>query len=171
MRKGVVITKADGTIHTLLVDGPNEAPPDFPGSVDARLQAECDRFPDRQGHVFLAPTDAAWATYWPPDPPPSPAEYPDDLRRSLGSIFAGTAAQKRQRWVDVLEKYPAAAAFLTLLRGPMTTDGKATVTELATRIRTRIGDPITEVLTATEYQSLKTLADSKGLGALFPAYP
>ena len=34
-------------------------------------------------------------------------EHAGELRQSLGSIFVGTARQKRARWVDVIEQYPA----------------------------------------------------------------
>ena len=97
-------------------------------------------------------------------------ENPEALRRSLGGIFAGTAAQKRERWGAVLEKYPAVSVVLTLLRPPMTPDAKATVTEIVTRLCKRVGTG-TEVLTATEYDALKTLATEKGLGALVPPRP
>lgn len=94
-------------------------------------------------------------------------ERPDAMRQALGSIFAGTALQKRQRWVAVLEQYPAAQAWLTLLRSPLTPDAKATLTEIATRIKARIGG-LSEVLTQTEYDALKTLATAHDLGSLVP---
>lgn len=163
MTKGVVITKLDGALHCLEVTGDAEA------AIDARITAELESFPDRRSHVILAPEDAAWATYWPPGVS-SPAEYPDAFRQSLGGIFAGTLLQKRQRWMDVREKYGPTGDVLTLLRGPLTPDARAHLTELFTRIKAKIGT-LSEVLTATEYQALKTLADGKGLGALVPAYP
>ena len=110
MTKGVVITKLDGALHCLEVTGDAEA------AIDARITAELESFPDRRSHVILAPEDAAWATYWPPGVS-SPAEYPDAFRQSLGGIFAGTLLQKRQRWMDVREKYGPTGDVLTLLRG------------------------------------------------------
>lgn len=101
-------------------------------------------------------------------PPPVAVEAPDDCRRALGSIFAGTAREKRQRWGDVIEKYPVALTLLILLRAPLTADGRETVTEITTRIKAKIGTGAAEVLTQVEYDALKTLAAQKGLGALVP---
>ena len=97
-------------------------------------------------------------------------ENPEALRRSLGGIFAGPAAQKRERWGAVLEKYPAASAVLTLLRAPMTADAKATVTEIVTRLCRKVG-ALDEVLTETEYTNLRTLAEKHHLGTVVPARP
>lgn len=98
----------------------------------------------------------------------APLPAADAFRQSLGSIFAGTAAQKRQRWFNVLETMPALGGVLAVLRGGLTDDGKATLFEATTRIKGKIGLP-TEVLTATEYDALKALADQHGLGAWVPA--
>src|SRR3990167_10996031 len=84
------------------------------------------------------------------------------LRQALGSIFAGTASQKRARWVDVIEKYPAAASILALLRGRMTVDAKQTVIEILGRVKAKIGTAA-EVLTQTEYDALRALAAAKNL--------
>lgn len=102
----------------------------------------------------------------------SPApELAEEFRMGLGSIFKGTALEKRQRWMDVREQYAPTGDVLILLRGQLGPDAKGHLTELFTRIRAKIGTGATEVLTATEYQALRTLAVAKGLGALVPAYP
>lgn len=111
--------------------------------------------------------DAALATHVPAPPTPSTAERPDQMRRALGTIFAGTPLQKRQRWGAVLEAYPAAATILTLLRDPLTPDGKQTIIEIVGRIKARIGQP-NEVMTQTEYDALAALAASHNLGGLVP---
>lgn len=99
--------------------------------------------------------------------PPAPVAAPDAMRRALGSIFAGTPAQKRARWGAVLEAYPASAVLLTLLRDPLTADGKATITEVLSRIKARIGQA-NQVLTQEEYDALAALAATHNLGGIVP---
>ena len=161
MRKGVVITKTDGSEHRLEVHGDVEA------AIDARITAELAQFPDRLASRVLVPTDPAWQTVWPDAPAPPPAEKTDEARQALSSIFAGTPLQKRQRWMDVREKYGPVGDVLILLRGTLTPDAREHLTELFTRIKAKIGTA-SEVLTVAEYQALKAFADGKGLGALVP---
>ena len=97
-------------------------------------------------------------------------EDADGLRRGLGGIFSGSPAEKQARWGAVLEKYPAVSAVLTLLRGAMLPDAKATVTEIVTRLCRKVGAG-DEVLTATEYDALRSRAVTKNLGALVPVRP
>lgn len=98
---------------------------------------------------------------------PAPAEDAAGLRLSLGTIFAGTALRRRARWADVLEAYPAAGVFLTLLRDTLTPDARDTLVELAGRIKARIG-ALDQVLTQAEYDALKALAATKNLPGLMP---
>lgn len=161
MIKGLVLTKADGVAHLLEVHG------DTAAAIDARITEELGRFPDRQSHLVLLSGDPQWTTYWPAAPPLS-LEAADELRQGLGGIFAGTAVQKRVRMLDVMEKYPPLGIALNLLRGRLTPDAKAFVLETTTRVRAKVGTGAGEVLMAAEYQNLKALADSKGLGALVP---
>jgi hypothetical protein len=104
-----------------------------------------------------------------PSPPaPAATEDANGVRQGLGSIFAGTAAQKRARMVDVVEKYPPFGVAAALLCDALGNDARAFVLEVATRVKNKIGTGATEVLTAAEYDALKAHVDSKNLGAIVP---
>ena len=95
------------------------------------------------------------------------SEDADGFREELATIFAGTADQQCARMLDVVEKYAPWGDALGMLRGGLTPGAKGFVLETARRVKAKIGTA-NEILTATEYQALKALADAKRLGMLVP---
>jgi hypothetical protein len=139
----------------------------MPAGDIAVVVAECPDHTTRLAWVaeMASGTHAGAAVIAAPVPVRPVVEDADGLLTSLGSIFVGTAAEKRARMVNVVEKYPAFGTALTLLRGVLTPNTRAFILEVTTRIKARVGTSVA-VLTQTEYDNLRTLATAKGLAGL-----
>lgn len=111
MRKGIVITKADGAQHHLEVCGAVEA------SVDARIAEELARFPDHRAFAVLTEASPDWSTHWPTSPPPPPAPDAHGFEVALVKLLPAPAARNK-----LLTQYPL---LLWSLRGGAYADVRA----------------------------------------------
>ena len=137
----------------------------IPGGMVVVIPNDDPRLPNLLAGGVVTATPGQLARFTVEAPPVK--EDAEGLRLNAGSIFSGTSDARRARMVDVIEKYPPLGTALNLLRGELSLDVKAFIAEISGRVRSRIGTA-DEVMTRAEYSALKTLATSKGLGALIP---